>query len=140
MNVRMSEICQRYAQDYWLWTPADFDLNDREKREEALREHDGLYRACPRLDAVFVPGGDPGDNPPELVLSFLEDLARRLLAHHPRAKVWLSLQGFRGERAEVVYRYLDEKRPDWFGGIVCGPSSPSIEATRRRLPGHRSGA
>ncbi len=133
MNVRMSEICQRYAQDYWLWTPADFDLNDREKREEALREHDGLYRACPRLDAVFVPGGDPGDNPPELVLSFLEDLARRLLAHHPRAKVWLSLQGFRGERAEVVYRYLDEKRPDWFGGIVCGPSSPSIEATRRRL-------
>ena len=28
MNVRMSEICRRYDQDYWLWTPADFDLAD----------------------------------------------------------------------------------------------------------------
>ena len=26
MNIRMSEICQRYDQDYWIWTPADFDL------------------------------------------------------------------------------------------------------------------
>lgn len=133
MNVRLSEICARYDQDYWLWTPADFDLNDQARRAQALREHEELYLACPRLDNIFVPGGDPGENPPELVLPFLQDLAERLQRHHPRAKVWLSLQGFRGERAAAVYRYLDEKQPDWFGGIVCGPSSPPIEATRRRL-------
>src|SRR5262249_2841257 len=28
MNIRMSEICARYDQDYWLWVPADFDLTD----------------------------------------------------------------------------------------------------------------
>lgn len=136
MNVILSEICQRYDQDYWVWTPADFDLADEARRAQALREHEELYAACPRLDGVFVPGGDPGDNEPELVLPFLKDLADRLARHHPKARVWLSLQGFRGpkaDRAETVYRYLDRERPDWFGGIVCGPSSPSIAETRRRL-------
>lgn len=133
MNVRMSEICDRYDQDYWLWTPADFDLTDADRRAKALREHEALYRACPRLDAIFVPGGDPGDNPPELVIPFLKDLAALLARHHPKAKVWLSLQGFTPERAESVYQYLDDEKPDWFGGIVCGPSSPPIPATRHRL-------
>ena len=70
---------------------------------------------------------------PQLVMPFLKDLSVLLARHHPRAKIWLSLQGFRGEQAEYVYRYLDQKKPDWFGGIVCGPSSPSIPATRKRL-------
>src|SRR3954449_9221793 len=40
MNVRMSEICQRYDQDYWLWTPADFDLADTARRAKALQDHE----------------------------------------------------------------------------------------------------
>ncbi len=133
MNVRMSEICQRYDQDYWLWVPAEFDLTDSVKRAKALEENEALYQACPRLDAVFVPGGDPGENHPELVIPFMKDLSVRLAKSHPKAKVWFSLQGFKGERIEYVYRYLDEEKPDWFGGIVCGPSSPSIASTRKRL-------
>jgi len=133
MNVRMSDICRRYDQDYWVWTPADFDLSDAAKRAKALREHEELYKACPRLDAVFVPGGDPGENAPELVMPFLKELSVLLARHHPQGKIWLSLQGFRGDRAEYVYRYLDVEKPDWFGGIVCGPSSPPIPLTRRRL-------
>ena len=133
MNVRMSEICQRYDQDYWLWTPADFDLADGAKRSKALQDHEALYKVCPRLDGIFVPGGDPGDNHPSLVLPFMKDLSVLLARYHPKAKVWLSLQGFRGELAEYVYRFLDAEKPDWFGGIVCGPSSPSIPSTRKRL-------
>ena len=34
MNIRMSEICRRYDQDYWVWTPADFDLTDVARRAE----------------------------------------------------------------------------------------------------------
>ena len=105
MNVRMSEICQRYDQDYWLWTPADFDLADTAKRAKALQEHEALYKACPRLDGIFIPGGDPGENHPSLVLPFMKDLSVVLARYHPKAKVWLSLQGFRGDRAEYVYRY-----------------------------------
>src|SRR5262249_8640480 len=32
------------------------------------------------------------------------------------------------------YRYLDRAVPEWFGGIVVGPSSPPVAETRRRLP------
>ena len=133
MNVRMSEICQRYDQDYWLWAPADFDLADAAKRAKALLDHEELYKACPRLDGIFVPGGDPGENHPSLVLPFMKDLSVLLARYHPKAKVWLSLQGFRGDRAEYVYQFLDAEQPAWFGGLVCGPSSPSIPSTRKRL-------
>ena len=112
MNVQMSEICQRYDQDYWVWAPADFDLSNADKRAKALHEHEELYKACPRLDAVFVPGGDPGENAPALVMPFLKDLSVLLARHHPKGKIWLSLQGIRGDRAvKYVYQhYLDQEK------------------------------
>jgi hypothetical protein len=133
MNRAMSEICRRYGLDYWLWTPASFDLDDQARRSAMLTQMEAMFRELPELTGVFVPGGDPGHNPPELVLPFLEDIAKRLTPVHPKAKVWLSLQGFSEERAEYVYLWLDRAKPDWFGGIVAGPSSPPIPATRRRL-------
>jgi len=133
MNIRLSEICAKYDQDYWIWTPADYDLTDAAKRAGALKKHEELYKACPRLDGVFFPGGDPGDNPAKLVLPFLEDVSVILKKHHPKAKVWLSLQAFSEADAELVYQYLDDKLPDWFGGIAYGPSSPPLQPTRQRL-------
>ena len=35
MNRKLSEICARYEMDYWVWTPADFDLKDTAKRAGA---------------------------------------------------------------------------------------------------------
>lgn len=134
MNLRMSEICARYDLDYWVWTPADVDLADAGKREQELARHEQFYVACPRLDAVFFPGGDPGDNPPELVLPFLEQLSVRLAKHHPRARIWLSLQGLDEPQCRYVLQYLREKPRDWFAGIVAGPSSPPIPLTRKELP------
>lgn len=64
INKRISEICQRYGLEHWVWVPADFDLADARKRSQALKEHEQFYAACARLDGVFVPGGDPGDNHP----------------------------------------------------------------------------
>lgn len=133
MNRAISDICRRYGLDYWLWTPAAFDLDDQPKRAAMLTQMEAMFKELPELSAIFVPGGDPGHNPPELVLPFLEDIAKRLSPVHPKAKVWLSLQGFSEERAEYVYLWLDRAKPDWFGGIVHGPSSPPLPATRRRL-------
>jgi hypothetical protein len=134
MNRRLSEICDRYDLDYWVWTPATFDLNDTTRRTALLDEHEKLYRECPRLDAVFFPGGDPGNNPPELVMPFLEDLADRLIPLHPQARIWLSLQKFSSRDVNDVYKYIEDKQPTWLAGLVCGPSSPSISRTRERLP------
>lgn len=133
MNRLLSKICDRYDLDYWVWTPAVFDLNDQAKRVAELRRHESLYRACPRLNAVFVPGGDPGMNHPQLLLPFLKDIGERLIAQHPDARVWLSLQGFSDEQVEYVYSYINKHRPDWLGGLVAGPSSPPIPETRQRL-------
>ena len=133
MNRIMSEICARYGLDYWVWTAADYDLGDDETRAKALAQHEELYRDCEELTGIFVPGGDPGNNPPELVLPFLADIAERLHQYHPAAKVWLSLQHFDDEEIEYVQTFLDTESPDWFGGLVAGPSSPPIPETRQRL-------
>jgi len=134
MNVLLSRICDRYDLDYWVWTPVVFDLHDQARRATEIERHASLYRACPRLDAVFVPGGDPGANPPELLLPFLREIAERLMARHPDARVWLSLQWFDDAQIDYVYRYIDEHKPNWLGGLVAGPSSPPVPETRRRLP------
>ena len=134
MNRTIGEICARYDVDYWVWTPVEFSLTDRALRQQELKRHEAFYRSTPRLDAVFVPGGDPGDNPPELVLPFMEDLAQRLAKHHPRAKVWVSLQYFDEPKVRVVMDYVSREQPDWFGGIVADTSALPIGETRRRLP------
>lgn len=133
MNKILSQICDRYDLDYWVWTPVVFDLHDQAQRAVELQRHESLYAACPRLDAVFVPGGDPGANPPELLLPFLEDIGKRLMTRHPSARVWLSLQWFSREQIGQVCRYVDEHKPNWLGGLVAGPSSPPIPETRARL-------
>ena len=134
MNRKLSEICARYELDYWIWSPADFDLKDAAKRAAHLAKHEALFRDCPRFDAVFFPGGDPGDNAPELVMAYLEDLAKVLAKYHPRAKIWLSMQGFEKPAVDFVHTWINDKMPDWLGGLVAGPSSPPIPETRARLP------
>lgn len=134
MNREMSKICQRYGLEYWVWVPADFHLQDTAKRRAFLQRFEEMAAESVELSGVFVPGGDPGDNPPELVMPLLEDLAARLKLRHPKAKVWLSLQGFNAAKEEAVYRYIEQKRPSWLGGLVAGPSSPPAERSRQRLP------
>ena len=133
MNRRISESCARYDLDYWLWMPADFDLKDQPRRAQELEKVDALFRDLPRLDAIFFPGGDPGNNPPELVIPYLKDMATRLATPHPRARIWLSLQWFDGKGIDDVYAWIDREQPAWLGGLVAGPSSPPLEPTRSRL-------
>ena len=120
--------------DYWVWTPASFDLNDQKLRADELALHEKFYRNCPRLNGVFFPGGDPGKNPPELVLPFLEDLSKILAKYHPEGKVWMSTQGFGGSKLDYVVKYLEEKKPAWLGGIVAGPQTIDPPALRARIP------
>lgn len=134
MNAAMSAICVRYGMDYWVWTAAEYDLADETARQAGLDRHEQLYQDCKELTGVFFPGGDPGSNPPELVLPFLKDIADRLMRHHPDAQVWLSLQWFNETQIAYIYEYLETESPDWLGGLVAGPSSPPIPETRNRLP------
>jgi hypothetical protein len=133
MNRKLGEICDRYDLDYWVWTPADYDLKDEAKRAQALKDHEAFYADCPRLNGVFFPGGDPGDNHPREVMPFLEDLSKILAKYHPEARLWLSPQGFRGEKLDYMFAWIDEHKPEWLGGLVGGPGSPPLEELRARL-------
>ena len=87
MNRRISESCARYDMDYWLWMPAEFDLNEPcTPRGRSSNHVDALFRDLPRLDAIFFPGGDPGNNPPELVIPYLRRHGRAARRRRIRAR------------------------------------------------------
>ena len=134
MNRKMSEICNNYDLDYWVWTPADVDLSDPLKFKAEVQKHAEFYKECPRLDGVFFPGGDPGSNHPKYVMPFLKEVAAALHKFHPNAGMWISLQGFSDEQVDYFYEYLEKNSPDWLAGVATGPSSPDLAATRFRLP------
>ena len=134
MNRRMSEICDKYDVDYWVWTPANYDLGDPEVRAEALQRSEDFYRNTPRLDDVLIPGADPGDNHPSLVIPFAEELAALLHRHHPDAGMWISMQGYVGEKAEYFCNYLRENRPTWLAGVVAGPQAYRAVEVRKMVP------
>ncbi|WP_339705185.1 hypothetical protein [uncultured Kriegella sp.] len=134
MEVRLSEICEKYDADYWVWTPAPHDLKVPNAHEEGLIEQAAFYARCPRLDGVFVPGGDPGENHPSELIPYLKDLSVLLKKYHPDAGIWVSLQGFNEERVAYFFEYLKTDNPDWLRGLVYGPSSPPIDLERELLP------
>ncbi len=135
MNREIGAICYRYGLDYWAWIPAVFDLKDAAKSKQLLDQCEELFGDTRTFTGVSFPGGDPGDNPPELVFPFLEEMAARLRPHHPKARIWFSLQDFSTEHAEYSYKWIEQHQPDWLGGLFAGPSSPPHEEMRSRLPG-----
>lgn len=134
MNLAMSEICARYDVDYWLWVPVEFKVPDPDKGRDFLKRQEELYGRCPRIDGVFVPGGDPGSNTARDLMPYVRDMGLLLRKHHPQARIWVSLQGFSPSNVDDFYEYLAKEKPDWLGGVVMGPSSPPLESTRARLP------
>ncbi|HEX5410713.1 MAG TPA: twin-arginine translocation signal domain-containing protein [Terriglobia bacterium] len=134
MNRTIGEICQRYGLDYWAWVPADFSLEDQVRRAQMLKRCEEFFNSTPVFTGFTFPGGDPGSNPPELVLPFLEDIARLLIRAHPEAKVWLSLQHFNATQIDYTFNYIQQHLPPWLGGLVAGPGSPPMGGVRNRLP------
>ncbi len=135
MNLAMSQICDDYGIEYWVWVPANVNLGDAGQRAGLLAQHEALYQNCVRLDGVFVPGGDPGSNPPLLVMDFLEDVATLLNTYHPNAGVWVSNQGFEHEENDEFFDYLHTQQPAWLAGVVYGPwTKMSLAEERARTP------
>ncbi|MEO5978376.1 MAG: hypothetical protein ABIS36_18590 [Chryseolinea sp.] len=134
MNAFISTLCQKYNLDYWMWIPAQFDLKDIALRKKYLATFEQICKESVRIDGTFFPGGDPGDNPPDLVIPLLQDIAVILKKYHPKATTWVSLQGFTPEQSQYVYKYIQDKMPAWLGGLITGPSSPTVEETRAALP------
>jgi hypothetical protein len=135
MMTEQSRLADTYGLDDRVWYPAmDRDYTDPATIESALKEWGEVFRALPRLDAVFVPGGDPGDTRPRVFLPFLEKQAANLRRHHPKAQMWVSGQGFDREGLEELFTLL-RREPDWLTGVVYGPQiRVSLADFRKAVP------
>lgn len=135
MMTEQSRLADAYGLDVWVWYPAmDRDYSDPATIESALKEWGEVFRALPRLDAVFVPGGDPGHTRPRVFLPFLEKQAANLRRYHPKAQMWVSGQGFDREGLEELFTLL-RQGPDWLTGVVYGPQiRASLADFRKAVP------
>jgi hypothetical protein len=121
MHQEVSRLTAEYGLDFSIWLPADEkSYDDPTTVERALREWDAAFRALPKLDAVFVPGGDPGHTEPRVLMPFLEKAAAVLRRHHPKAGLWVSPQGMDDKWLKQFYSVL-QIRPRWLAGVVHGP-------------------
>ncbi|MEO7648922.1 MAG: glycoside hydrolase family 20 zincin-like fold domain-containing protein [Bryobacteraceae bacterium] len=96
MMTRMSGIVNDYGLDVWIWYPAmDPDYANPKTVESALTEWGDVFRKLPRVDAVFVPGGDPGHTQPKYLMALLEKQTKVLRRYHPKAQIWVSRKALR---------------------------------------------
>ena len=135
MMAEQSRIGDEYGQDIWIWYPAlDENYGDPKDIEFALKEWAEVYKRLPRIDYMFVPGGDPGHTRPVHLFDLLEQQTALLKKYHPNAEMWMSPQSFNAEWMEEFYGLMD-KRPEWLGGIVFGPQQRvGLPELRRRIP------
>jgi hypothetical protein len=133
--IGMSRLADDYGLDLWIWYPAlDKDYSDPATVDFALKEWAEVFRRLPRIDAVFVPGGDPGHTEPRYLMALLEKQADSLRKFHPRATLWVAPQGFTQAWLDQFYGLL-RAEPPWLNGIVFGPQTRvSLASLRASVP------
>src|SRR5581483_5516028 len=122
MMIGMSKLLDAYGLDVWIWYPAmDPDYSDPKTVDFALKEWGEVFRKLPRIDAVFVPGGDPGHTQPKYLMNLLAKQAPVLHRYHPKAQLWVAPQGFTQAWLDEFLAILNTEHPDWLTGVVFGP-------------------
>jgi len=148
MMVALSQLAADYGLELWIWNPlprrlrhAKIDPTDAAAVDAALVEWLEVFRALPRIDSIFVPGGDPGNIHPDNLLPLLERQKKLLNKYHPKAKLWVSPQNFdrNGKNRSGWYATfidtLQRKLPAWLDGVAFGPAVPvSLPQLRRDVP------
>jgi hypothetical protein len=143
MMVAMSRVADDYGLDVWIWYPClDKDYSDPETVQFALNEQEEVFKKLPRVDAIFIPGGDPGETRPDLLLALMEKTKKVLNRYHPKAQIWVSPQGFdrfgKPHRRGWLKMFLDlvkTNQPVWLDGVVFGPQvETSLANLRKEVP------
>ncbi|WZO97823.1 hypothetical protein EP7_004875 [Isosphaeraceae bacterium EP7] len=135
MMVGMSKLLDDYGLDVWVWYPVPDALDTKpDEARLSLERWAEVLGKLPRVDAVFVPGGDPGHTRPGGLMLHLEKAAAVLRHAHPKAQLWVSTQGFDKAWTEEFYAIV-AKEPAWLSGIVYGPHTrDSLAEVRAGVP------
>lgn len=121
MNQEISRLAQDYGLAVSLFLPAtQKSYEDPDTIERELKRWDAVFRSLPQVDAVFVPGGDPGHTEPRILMPFLEKATAVLHKAHPKAGMWVSPQAMDDTWMNQFYTAL-RSNPSWLAGVVHGP-------------------
>lgn len=136
MVKEQSRIAASYGLDVWMWYPnLEKDYSDPATIRKELAEREEVFKTVPKLNALFAPGGDPGDLEPDELFAWMGKVAVLLQKYHPEAKVWISPQSFRPDKPwfDAFFNHVNKGYP-WLGGIVFGPwVKVPIEEIRARV-------
>lgn len=132
----MSRLADNYGLDVWVWYPAmGVDYTKPATIQADLNEWGDVLSKLPRVDAVFLPSGDPGHLEPTELLDFFEKAGKVVRQSHPKAQLWVSTQSFNSEKTAELLGMLKTRKPAWLNGIVYGPQNRiSLAELRQAVP------
>lgn len=123
LMIGLSRIIKSYGMDVWMWYPNSLDNCETEDGILAnMNERDRVFSVIPYLDAVLMPGGDPGDLSVHDLFAIGSRTKASLIKYHPHATIWISPQIDIMEQ-KWLDDFFDEvnKEPEWLDGLCYGP-------------------
>lgn len=117
--IEASRLADTLDMDVSLWHPN----SDDETLEAAVARRCELYKKVPRIDYLFIPGGDPGEYYADEFIKRTKSITKVLKESHKNALVYPS--------AQAPHKYHDwgeklieelEKEPQEIDGLIMGPN------------------
>lgn len=130
--IEASRLADKIDLDVSLWHAND----DSETEEEALAIREKLYSKIPRIDAVFPPGGDPGNMYSDAFIERCKKISHILKKSHPNAQMHPSAQAPHAYRdwGDTLIKELN-KEPDEIDAIIMGPNHAfPMHELRKKTP------
>ena len=117
--IEACRLADSIDMDISLWHPNC----DHETDESAVASRKELYKKIPRLDYLFIPGGDPGELYADEFIERTKKISKVLKESHKNAKVYPSAQAPHKYRdwGNVLINEL-KKEPDEIDGLIMGPN------------------
>src|SRR2546427_308859 len=136
MMLQLARRGDAHGRDAGSWCPAmDAGYGDPKTVERALKEWGAVFKKLPRIDAVFVRGGEPGHTRPAVLMDLLAKQTENLHRSHPKAQMWVSPQSFNQPWLEEFLGILRSQQPPWLAGVVYGPQvRMSLSQLRAAIP------
>ncbi len=135
LTNEVSKILDKYGMEVWMWYPLMFgDYTIPENFQNSLEEAEKTFQGIHKIDALFIPGGDPGHTPPKVLFEYLKGEKYILNKYHPEAEIWVSPQGFSVEWFNEFIELL-KGEPEWLTGVVHGPwVRMNVDSLRKIIP------
>lgn len=130
--IEASRLADTIDLDVSLWHAND----DRESEDEALRLREDIYSKIPRINAVFPPGGDPGEMYADDFVKRCRKISDLLKKIHPEAQMHPSAQAPHKYRdwGDAFIREM-EKLPEEIDTVIMGPNHAyPMHELRKKVP------